>query len=552
MSMPEITLADLNRAIAEVVPDREAIVFRDRRFTFREFDERTNQLANVLVSKGFGCHTERNLLEDWQSGQDHVGLYLYNGNEYLEATVACYKSRTVPFNINFRYVDEELIYLLNNAHVKVLIYHSSLSERVMNIRSEVPSLSLLIEVDDESKGTLLDGALAYEEILCTAKNEFPAIEHKPDDLYMIYTGGTTGMPKGVIWRQVDMLVAALGGKTSKGTVIESLQEFQERAMRGYHRYLASPPFMHGAGSWVALKALHSGSTVIIQNDVRRLDGDDIIDTCIREKVDALMIVGDAFGRPIADALVRKPRPIPSLRNIITGGAVTSTNLKTQLLELLPEINIIDAAGSSETGTQAQHVSNALVGAKTGKFTLQRGDAVLSDDLTSVLEPGHDGLGWWAQSGHIPIGYLDDKEKTAETFVTVDGTRYSVPGDRVCLLEDNTLELHGRDSMTINSGGEKIFAEEVEQALKHHPDVYDVVVTSRSSDRWGQEVIAVIQLRLGAEVSEKSLLQECGNHISRYKCPKAFVFRDQIMRNPSGKADYRWAAAQVAQEEVGLS
>ena len=552
MSMPNINLADLNRAIAEIVPDREAIVFRDRRFTFREFDDRTNQLANVLVSRGFGCHQERELLENWQSGQDHVGLYLYNGNEYLEATIACYKSRTVPFNINFRYVDEELIYLLNNAHVKVLIYHSSLSERVMNILSEVPSLSLLIEVDDESKGTVITGALAYEEILSTANKEFPTIEHKPDDLYMIYTGGTTGMPKGVIWRQADMLVAALGGKTSRGTVIESLQEFQERARRSYHRYLASPPFMHGAGSWVALKALHGGSTVVIQSDVRRLDGDDIVDTCIREKVDALMIVGDAFGRPILDALVRKPRSIPSLQNIITGGAVTSVTLKAKLLELLPDINIIDAAGSSETGTQAQHVSNSLLGPNTGKFALQRGNAVLSDDLTTILQPGHDGLGWWAQTGNIPMGYLDDREKTSKTFITIDGLRYSVPGDRVRLLEDGTLELHGRDSVTINSGGEKIFVEEVEQALMQHPEVYDVVVTSRSSDRWGQEVVAVIQLRPGAEVSEKSLLHECGKHISRYKFPKAFIFRDQIIRNPSGKADYRWAAAQAAQEEVGLS
>ena len=548
--MSEINLSELNSAIAETVPDREAIVFRDRRVTYREFDIRTSQLANILISSGFGCYQEREFLEDWQSGQDHIGLYLYNGNEYLEATVACYKSRAVPFNINFRYVDEELIYLLNNAQVKVLVYHSSLAERVANIRDQIPTLSLLIQVNDEPKVSLLEGALDYEEVLSNSKNETPVLTYRPDDLYMIYTGGTTGMPKGVIWRQSDMLVAALGGRTSRGKVIDSLEEFQERAKRSYHRYLASPPFMHGAGSWVAMKALHSGSTVVIQSDVSRLNGDDIIDTCIREDVDALMIVGDAFGRPIVDALSRKPRSMPSLKNIITGGAITTSNLKTQMLELLPHINIIDAAGSSETGTQAQHLSNKVLGAKTGEFTLQEGNAVLSSDMTSILDPGHEGLGWWAQTGHIPLGYLGDEEKTAKTFVTIDGVRYSVPGDRVCLLEDGTLELHGRDSVTINSGGEKIFVEEVEQALKHHPAVYDVVVTGRASDRWGQEVVAVVQLRLGTKVSEESLLQECSNHISRYKYPKAFVFRDEIIRNPSGKADYRWAAAQVSQHDVG--
>ena len=233
--MSEINLSELNSAIAETVPDREAIVFRDRRVTYREFDIRTSQLANILISSGFGCYQERESLKDWQSGQDHVGLYLYNGNEYLEATVACYKSRAVPFNINFRYVDEELIYLLNNAQVKVLIYHSSLAERVTNIRDKIPTLSLLIQVNDEPKVSLLEGALDYEEVLSNSKNETPVLTYKPDDLYMIYTGGTTGMPKGVIWRQSDMLVAALGGRTSRGKVIDSLEEFQERAQRSYHR-----------------------------------------------------------------------------------------------------------------------------------------------------------------------------------------------------------------------------------------------------------------------------------------------------------------------------
>ena len=545
--MAELNLAALNEAIAEVVPEREAIVFRDRRITYEQFNIRTRQLANVLISAGLGCHKERESLSDWQSGQDHVGLYLYNGNEYLEAMVASYKSRSVPFNVNFRYVDEELSYLLNNARTTALIYHASLAERVSAIREQVPSLRILIQVNDDPDVPLLEGARDYEAALAAASDSRPDVEWRSEDLYMIYTGGTTGMPKGVIWRQADMLAAAMGGKTSKGEVIGSLEEYQERCQRIQRRYLAAPPFMHGAGAWVAFQAFHSGGTLIIQSNVKRLDGDDIVDTCIREKAEVLMIVGDAFGRPIADALVKNPRKIPSLKNIVTGGAITSSNIKAKLLELLPDINIIDAAGSSETGTQAQHVSNKSVGAKTGQFTLKEGNAILNEDMTEILEPGHEGTGWWAQTGCIPLGYLDDEKKTKATFVTIEGARYSVPGDRVRLLEDGSLELHGRESMTINSGGEKIFAEEVEQALKHHSGVYDVVVTSRPSERWGQEVVAVIQLREGVEVSEESLLEECGRHISRYKYPKAFIYRDEIVRSSSGKADYRWAASQVEQE-----
>ena len=543
----ELNLAALNEVIAEAVSERDAIVFRDRRISYGDFNMRTRQLANVLLSAGLGCHQERDTLHDWQSGQDHVGLYLYNGNEYLEAMVASYKSRTVPFNVNFRYVDDELSYLLNNARTSALSYHASLAERVSSISEQVPSLRLLIQVNDDSDVPLLEGALDYETALSKASDERPDLEWKSEDLYMIYTGGTTGMPKGVIWRQADMLAAAMGGKTSKGKVIVSLAEYQERCQRIQRRYLTAPPFMHGAGSWVAFQAFHSGGTVIIQSNVKRLDGDDIIDTCIREQAEVLMIVGDAFGRPIVDALVNNPRKIPSLKNIVTGGAITTANIKAQLLELLPDINIIDAAGSSETGTQAQHVSNKSVGAKTGQFTLNEGNAILDEDMTAILKPGHEGLGWWAQTGFIPLGYFDDEKKTKSTFVTVEGTRYSVPGDRVRLLEDGLLELHGRESVTINSGGEKIFAEEVEQALKHHPGVYDVVVTSRPSERWGQEVVAVIQLREGIDVSEDSLLEECGRHISRYKYPKAFIYKDQIVRSSSGKADYRWAASQIEQE-----
>ncbi|MDE0451864.1 MAG: acyl-CoA synthetase [Gammaproteobacteria bacterium] len=537
-------LATVNEAIAEAIPDREAVVFRDRRFTYADFTRRTRRLANLLIERGFGCHTDRSGLDDWRSGQDHLGIYLYNGNEFLEGLLGAYKARVAPFNVNYRYVDEELVYLLNNAKTRALLYHSSLAEHVRNVRGKVPSLELLIQVNDEP-APLLDGAVEYESALAGSSDERPDCEWSPDDLYILYTGGTTGMPKGVLWRQCDILIATLGARRTDGEVLRTIDQYVERALVSNRRHLPAPPFMHGAGHWVALQAFNTGGTVVIQNEVRRFDAADVLDVIEAERVNNLLLVGDAFGRPLADELARRERDLSSLRNIMTGGAIMTARLKAELLERLPEIRIIDTAGSSETGGQGSQVSSRAAGAETGRFRLSAHNAVLSEDLTRKLEAGHEGLGWWARAGNIPLGYLDDEAKTAETFPVVDGVRYSVPGDKVRLLPDNTLELHGRESATINSGGEKIFAEEVEHALKHHDAVFDAVVAGRPSERWGSEVVAIVRLREGATATEESLLEECGRHIARYKLPKAFVFVDEILRSPAGKADYRWAREQVS-------
>ena len=424
----DFNLATVNEAIAEVIPDREAIVFRDRRFTYAQFNERTRRLANVLTAHGLGCHTERSALRDWESGQDHLGLYLYNGNEYLEGMLGAYKARVAPFNVNYRYVDEELVYLLNNARTKALLYHSSLSEHVAHVRDQVPSLEVLIQVNDEDL-PLLPGAVEYEAALAAASPEKPRLPWSPDDLYVLYTGGTTGMPKGVLWRQGDILIASLGARRTGGEVLQTIDEYLARARGGDRRHLPAPPFMHGAGHWVALQAFHTGGTVVIQSEVRRFDAADILDLVERERVNNLLLVGDAFGRPLADELARKARDLSSLRNVITGGAIMTANLKAELLEALPQITIIDSAGSSETGGQGTQVSSAKTGASTGRFRLSAHNAVLSEDLGEVLPAGHEGLGWWARSGNIPLGYLDDEAKTRATFPEVNGVRYSVPGDR---------------------------------------------------------------------------------------------------------------------------
>ena len=538
-------LATVSEAIAAALPEREAIVFRRRRFTYRDLTERSRRFANCLIGAGFGCHRARAALKDWESGQDHVGLYLYNGNEYLEAMLGAFKARAVPFNVNYRYVDEELVYLLNNARARGLVYHSSLADHVERVRGRVPTLELLLQVrDDETR--LLAGAVDYEDTLASTSPRRPDVEWSPDDLYMLYTGGTTGMPKGVLWRHADILIASLGARRTDGQVLAHIEEYVARAKAAHRRHLPAPPFMHGAGHWVSFQALNTGGTVVIQDEVRRFDAAAVLDAVEREGVNNLLLVGDAFARPLVDELARRRRDLSSLRNIITGGAIMTAKLKRELLEALPDVSIIDSAGSSETGGQGTQVSDARRGASTGRFRLSAHNAVLSEDLSRELAPGHRGLGWWARTGNIPLGYLDDEAKTKATFPVINGVRYSVPGDKVRLLEDNTLELHGRESVTINSGGEKIFAEEVEQALKHHPAVFDAVVAGRPSERWGNEVVAIVALRDGMAADVSSLLEECGKHVARYKLPKAFLFTAEIVRNPSGKADYRWAKARAAE------
>lgn len=534
-----LNLGTINDAIAQAVPTREAIVFRDRRITYFKLQQRTRRLANYLLQNGLGFHTPRSKLNPWQSGQDHVGLYLYNGNEYLEGMIGAFKARVAPFNVNYRYVAEELVYLLNDAKPKALIFHSSLAERVQEIRDQIPFIEIFLQVTD-SGHPLIPGAVNYENALAVSDEIEPPVTLSEDDLYILYTGGTTGMPKGVLWRQEDILIAALGGRRTNGEILSTVNQFIERAIPMDRRSLPAPPFMHGAGHWNSLQMLNSGGTVVIQNNVQRFSAEDVIHTIQRENVSNLLIVGDAFGRPLADQLAQSQYDLGCLRNIITGGAIMTAKVKEELIEHLPMVNIIDSAGSSETGGQASHVSNAKSGASTGQFTLTENNAVLSEDLKSELEPGHDGLGWWARSGNIPLGYLGDEKKTEATFATVNGTRYSIPGDRVRLLDDGTLELHGRDSVTINSGGEKIFAEEVEQAIKHHPTVFDAVVTGRKSERWGSEVVAIVQMRDNEEPSEDAILSTCEQHIARYKLPKSFLFVDEIFRSPSGKADYKWA------------
>ncbi len=539
----EFNLAELNEVVAAAVPDREMIVWRDRRLTYAQVAERSRRLANYLLGRGLGIRKERAELSGWESGQDHVALYLYNCPEYVEGMLGAYKSRTAPFNVNYRYVEEELVYLLRDAKARAIVYHSAFAPTLARIRSQLPDLSVLIQVSDSSGESLLPGAVEYETALASASAARPAVTWSPDDLYILYTGGTTGMPKGVLWRQSDIFVGALGGRGPAGEV-QSLEDVANRAKAGGMRSMPTPPLMHGAAHWASFNGFHGGNTVVFQSVVDKLDPHDVLSTAERERANAILIVGDAFARPIIDQLRKHTYDLSALMILISGGAALNAALKKELLELLPKVTIIDAVGSSETGSQASNVSTAASGATTGTFNLGPGACVLAEDLARLAEKGEPELGWFAQVGRVPLGYFGDRAKTERTFPVIAGTRYSVPGDRARLRADGVLELLGRDSVTINSGGEKIFAEEVEHALKSHPAVLDAVVCGRPSERWGNEVVAIVRLREGAAVGEKELLAECERHIARYKLPKAFLFRDEIVRSPSGKADYRWAKSQV--------
>lgn len=546
----EFNLAQVHEAVSAAVPDRECIVWRDRRLTYAQVTDRTRRLANHLLARGLTVAAERDGLAGHESGQAHLACYLHNGNEYLEAMLGAYKARVAPFNVNYRYVAEELRYLLTDSRARAIVFHSAFADRLAEVLPDLPLLEVLLQVDDGSGIDLLPGAEWYEDAIAAASAAMPAVEWNPDDLYILYTGGTTGMPKGVLWRQADIFVGALGGRNlATGTEWESLDQLTEAAANGGTRLLPAPPFMHGAGHWLGLGAMNGGNTVCIQDDTVAFDAADVWRTVARERANILLIVGDAFGRPLVDELERaaaagEPYDLASMLMIVSGGAPLNSTLKDRFLAQLPTVMVMDAVGASETGSQMSHMSAAGKAATTGTFNPGPGAAIVNDDLTAVLEAGHPEIGWLAQRGRVPLGYLGDAEKTSRTFPVIDGLRYSVPGDRARLTAEGTIELYGRDSVTINSGGEKIFAEEVEQAIAHHPDVYDVVVAGRPSERWGQEVVAVVQLRAGAACDEGSLIAEAATHIARYKLPKEIRFVDAIVRSPAGKADYRWAREQA--------
>lgn len=538
-------LADIWEAVAARVPDRVAVVCEDRELTYGQLEERSTRLAHALADRGVGAG-------------DHVGVYLTNGLEYFEALLAAFKIRAVPININYRYVAAELEYLFRDSQIVALITNRQFVDRAAEVVPSIPAIGSVLVVEgsaDEADGTsaeLPDRFEDYEAALAAASTASDFAERSGDDHYVIYTGGTTGMPKGVVWRQEDAFFACIGGGDPmrlSGPVDEPAQ-MVDRIID--FDFVAFPlaPMMHAAAQWTSLSWLFCGGRVVMNPG--SFDALATWKAVERHRVSTLIVVGDAMVRPLVDAWdAHGPFDTSSLFAVGSGGAPLTPSLKDRLMEILPTSMVTDGFGSSETGAQgAQRLQPGESSQGATRFVpMGESTAVLSDDL-QVVVPGSGVIGKVALTGRIPLGYYNDEAKSAATFVEVDGRRWVLTGDIATVDEDGTIQLLGRGSQVINSGGEKIYPEEVEAALKAAPGVYDAVVVGVPDDRFGQRVCAVVQPNEGADLSLEALVAFCRDHVAGYKVPRELVVVDTVVRSPVGKADYPWAS-RTALSALGL-
>ncbi len=530
----EWNLADLFESVVDAVPERTALVCGAQRLTFAELDGRANRCAHALAARGVG------------PGR-HVGLYLPNCAEYVETMLGCLKLRAVPVNVNFRYVEEELRYLLADADAVALVHQGAFAPRVAAVKDALPDLRVRLSVGDASEADLAaSGSEDYEAALAEASPERPTILRSGDDLYVIYTGGTTGMPKGVMWRQEDLFFSGLFGANPGGTPAEWPEQVAERAReKAPMAMMSAAPLIHGAaqlGSWIAM--LQGYAAVLAP----RFDPREIWRTVEAERVISLSIVGDAMARPLAEALEDPDFACDasSLMVLSSAGAILSPPVREQLKRQLPKLGLLDNFGASETGAQGMEAGGRTPDGGM-RFRMNEDTVVLDDELRPV-EPGSGALGRLALRGRVPLGYYNDPEKTARTFAEVDGVRYVLPGDMARPEADGTITVFGRGSQCINSGGEKIFPEEVEGVLKSHPDVFDAVVVGVPDARWGEKVAALVQPRPERRLAEDELVAHCRKHLAGYKVPRAVRFVIHLERSPSGKPDYPWAKRTAQEEE----
>jgi len=531
----EYHFATIWESIADVLPDYTAVVHGDRRFSWAQYDERAARVAAAYTAAGLGPDSK-------------IGLYLFNGNEYLEAHYAAFKMRAVPINVNYRYIDEELVYLLDNADAEALVFHSSLGDRVERIRARLPKLKLLIEVDDGVAGQV-PTAQRYEEVVAS-QQPLPRMAREESDIYMIYTGGTTGMPKGVMYdmgvltRSFASLGFPLLGAAPPVDPAEIAPLIRDTAAAGRRTIsLSCAPLMHGTGVWLGAMIPQLLGAEVVTLLGRSLDADEVLRTVQAEEVTNMTIVGDAFAKPIIAAIDRAaaagaPYDLSKLQMIISSGVMWTAEVKEQLIERIEHVILLDAIGSSE-GSMGTSISMKGVPPSTAKFTRNPTTKVFTDGDREVLA-GSEETGMVAAAGMVPLGYFKDVEKSARTFRTIDGVRYSFPGDMAMVAADGSLILLGRGSQVINSGGEKIFPEEVEEAVKRVDGVVDCLVIGVDDDRFGQVVTAVASLAGGTEVTEAQVIADVKKDLAAYKAPKRVIFVDQVPRAANGKADYKAA------------
>ncbi|HEY8215643.1 MAG TPA: acyl-CoA synthetase [Acidimicrobiia bacterium] len=525
-------LGDVFEAVADAVPDRRALVHGERALTWRELDDRAARVASALRELGLGPGSK-------------VALYLYNCNEYEEVSLATFKLRGVHVNVNYRYLADELAYLIDNADAEVVVFHGALGEQIEAVRARCPTLRAIIQVDDGSAH--VDGALRYEDLVASAE-PMERIARSGDDLWFLYTGGTTGMPKGVMWRHDDLFGAL--SEAVYPVVGEAVPESPEALGAAAARlaengrapvHLPASPLMHGTGGMTSMQAMFLGGTIVTLVG-RHLDADELWRAVERNGVTQMAIVGDAFCKPMVAALDEaaargEPFDLSSLFLVISSGVMWSLPVKEALMAHRAVL-CLDSLGSSEGVGFANSITSLGNETKTARFVIGEHTKVLTDDGDEI-EPGSGTLGMLARGGHIPVGYYKDPDKTAATFREVRGVRYSIPGDFATVEADGSVTLLGRGSVCINSGGEKIYPEEVEEAVKALPGVRDCLVVGVPDDRFGEVVTAVVAADEGASVDEAAVL-EGSSHLARFKRPRHVVLVDAVLRGPNGKADYAWA------------
>lgn len=529
----EYNLADLFESVVDVVPDREALVYVDhpgtgaeRRLTYAELDAAANRVGHHLLDSGI------------RPGE-HVGLHLYNGVEYLQTVLGCLKARIVPVNVNYRYVEEELVYLYRDGDLVALVFDAEFTDRVAAARPRAEKLRHLIRVGAPAPGAAAVPCVEFAHVEAAGSPErgFPA--RSGDDRFIIYTGGTTGMPKGVMWRQEDLFFAGLGGGAPTGEPVKKPEEIAERVTAGGTgiTFFPTAPLMHGTSILTAFIGFNFGQRVVIH---RKFVPEEVLRTVEKEKVSSISLVGDAMLRPLIDALSGPLRDIDrsSLFSVSSSGAIMSDTVRRQFQELVPNAMLLNNFGSSESGFN---------GTATEDSGPERGFRVRVNARTQVVDPATyepvaaGEVGRIAQCGHVPLGYYNDPAKTTGTFFEKDGERWVLLGDMATVDEEGVVTVLGRGSQCINTGGEKVYPEEVEQVLKSHPDVYDALVAGVPDPRWGHHVAAVVQLREGAaRPSLEDIRTHCRDRLAGYKIPRQLVITESVQRSPSGKADYRWA------------
>jgi fatty-acyl-CoA synthase len=534
----------INDATSERFGSNTAIVQGDKRVTFGELGARTRQLARVFLSHGLGCHGDVTKLEPWESCQDHVAVLSMNRPEFLEAYLGAYKARAAPFNVNYRYTPAEIRSLLEDADATAVVYEGCFGPQLAEALQGLPAMQLILRIEDGSGAEPTPGSLDYEGAIADASSEPLDLPYSGDDAFLLYTGGTTGTPKAVIWPQAELYLLQLTGQypgEPRPQTIPDLMDWIDAYASP--TFMVCPPLMHGGGLWSALITFHQGGTVLLSPTVETFDAHTVLETIERERATQMMIIGDAMAVPLVAAMRERSYDLSSLF-VITSGAVTLTpKLRKELLELVPHALLVDSYGGSETGWSGTRLSTADASDldEPAKFENVNETAIFDETKQRILDPSEVGhIGWLARPGRLPRGYYKDPEKTKETFVTFEGRRYCITGDRASYRDDGQVHFLGREAVCINTGGEKVYAEEIETALKEHPSIRDAIVLGTPDDRFGERVTAVLSAT--DDISDEELDKHCRATIAGYKVPRAYVRVDSVPRLENGKPDYAAAKA----------